>query len=77
MNIWARNTGKRIPAKVPEGCLLVQAGKQLEWLTGGLIKAGYHEVVCNEATLAAMERRQVEQPDRPQIRISSTFVRER
>jgi hypothetical protein len=38
VNIWARNTGKRIPARVPEGCLLVQAGKQLEWLSGGLVK---------------------------------------
>ncbi|CAK9783307.1 unnamed protein product [Cutaneotrichosporon oleaginosum] len=73
VNIWARNTGKRIPAKVPEGCLLVQAGKQLEWLSGGLIKAGFHEVICNEATLAALERRKASHPDRPRIRISSTF----
>jgi len=33
---------------MPEGHLLVQCGKQLEWLTGGLIKAGYHEVIHNE-----------------------------
>jgi isopenicillin N synthase-like dioxygenase len=52
LNIWARNTGKRIPVKIPEGnYLLVQAGKQLEHLTGGLIKAGFHEVVVNERTL--------------------------
>lgn len=38
MHIWARNTGKRIPVRIPPGCLLVQAGKQLEWFTGGLIK---------------------------------------
>ena len=31
--------------------LLVQAGKQMEHITGGLIKAGYHEVVVNDATL--------------------------
>ncbi|ORY34577.1 hypothetical protein BCR39DRAFT_116062 [Naematelia encephala] len=73
LHIWARNTGKRIAVKIPEGCLLVQAGKQLEWATGGLIKAGYHEVVCTEGTLAAMQRRQSSHPDRPQIRISSTF----
>lgn len=30
LNIWARNTGKRIEVKLPPGCLLVQAGKQLE-----------------------------------------------
>lgn len=53
LNIWARNTGQRIPVKIPQGnYLLVQAGKQLEHFTGGLIKAGYHEVVVNENTLA-------------------------
>jgi len=51
----------------------VQAGKQLEHITGGLIKAGFHEVVVNDQTLAAMEKRKVEFPDRPLIRISSTF----
>lgn len=29
---------------VPDGCLLVQAGKQLERLTGGHVLAGFHEV---------------------------------
>ena len=57
LNIWARNTGKRIPVKFPATgrYLLVQAGKQLEHLSGGLIKAGYHEVVVNDATLAVSE----------------------
>jgi len=74
LNIWARNTGKRIPVKIPPGNnLLVQAGKQLEHITGGLIRAGYHEVVINDATLAVMEKRKVENPDRPLIRISSTM----
>ncbi|KAF8527546.1 Clavaminate synthase-like protein [Hysterangium stoloniferum] len=75
LNIWARNTGKRIPVVFPkEGkFLLVQAGKQLEHITGGLIKAGYHEVVVNDATLTTMASRNVAYPDRPQIRISSTF----
>ncbi|PSR76727.1 hypothetical protein PHLCEN_2v8324 [Hermanssonia centrifuga] len=56
LNIWARNTGKRIPVRFPATgrYLLVQAGKQLEHLTGGLIKAGFHEVVVNEATLDAL-----------------------
>lgn len=27
-----------MPVKVPDGCLLVQAGKQLEWFSGGLVK---------------------------------------
>ncbi|KAJ3725564.1 hypothetical protein DFJ43DRAFT_1089123 [Lentinula guzmanii] len=74
LNIWARNTGKRLPVKIPPGNhLLVQAGRQLEHLSGGLIKAGYHEVVVNDQTLQVIERRNVENPDRPLIRISSTF----
>lgn len=68
----------------------MQAGKQLEHLSGGLVKAGFHEVVINEATLQvsfpgnilvhdssspmqAVERRKTSSPDRPLIRISSTF----
>ncbi|PPQ99564.1 hypothetical protein CVT24_005352 [Panaeolus cyanescens] len=74
LNVWARNTGKRLPVKIPPGNnLLVQAGKQLEHITGGLIKAGFHEVIVNEQTLAAIERRKEQFPDRPLIRISSTF----
>ncbi|BGO90406.1 hypothetical protein NBRC10512_004109 [Rhodotorula toruloides] len=70
LHIWARNTGKRISVKLPPGHLLVQAGKQLEHFTGGLILAGYHEVVCTPATLAALAARP---SDSPAIRISSTF----
>ncbi|KAG6003949.1 hypothetical protein E4U21_001576 [Claviceps maximensis] len=74
LNIWARNTGDRIAVKIPPGKhLLVQAGKQLEHLTGGLIKAGYHEVVVNEHTLAAVAARSRAFPDRPLVRISSTL----
>lgn len=74
LHIWARNTGKRIPVKIPQGnYLLVQAGKQLEYITGGLIKAGYHEVVVNERTKEVIEQRKQQFPDRPLVRISSTF----
>ena len=93
LHIWARNTGKRILVRFPPTgrYLLVQAGKQLEHLSGGLIKAGYHEVVVNESTVEVIpsaiswphaslltttqtiERRKAEFPDRPLIRISSTF----
>ncbi|KAF9486304.1 Clavaminate synthase-like protein [Pholiota conissans] len=74
LHVWARNTGKRIPVKIPPGNnLLVQAGKQLEHITGGLIKAGFHEVVVNDQTLAVIEERKEAFPDRPLIRISSTF----
>ena len=56
LHIWARNTGKRILVQFPPTgrYLLVQAGKQLEHLSGGLIKAGYHEVVVNDATVAVI-----------------------
>lgn len=56
LHVWARNTGKRILVQFPPTgrYLLVQAGKQLEHLSGGLIKAGYHEVVVNDATVAVI-----------------------
>ncbi|KAH7105137.1 Clavaminate synthase-like protein [Auriculariales sp. MPI-PUGE-AT-0066] len=73
LHIWARNTGKRIPVAVPRGMLLVQAGKQLEHLTGGYVRAGFHEVVVNDKTIETINRRTAEFPDRPLIRISSTF----
>ncbi|KEY65291.1 hypothetical protein S7711_01809 [Stachybotrys chartarum IBT 7711] len=74
LHIWARNTGARIPVKIPPGNhLLVQAGKQIEHITGGLIKAGFHEVVVNDKTVETIERRKAEHPDRPLVRISSTL----
>ncbi|GAA5828352.1 hypothetical protein JCM11251_006210 [Rhodosporidiobolus azoricus] len=75
LHIWARNTGRRINVTLPKGHLLVQAGKQLEHFTGGLILAGYHEVVCTEATVAVLQARLANPStaSRPQIRISSTF----
>lgn len=42
------NTGEKFLVSVPVGHLLLQAGKQLEWLTGGHIKAGFHEVIYTE-----------------------------
>ncbi|UNI22342.1 hypothetical protein JDV02_008238 [Purpureocillium takamizusanense] len=74
LNIWARNTGDRIAVKIPPGnYLLVQAGKQLEYATGGLIKAGFHEVTVNEKTVETIEKRKRDFPDRPLVRISSTL----
>ena len=43
LNCWLKH-GKRISVKIPDGCLLIQAGKQMEWLTGGKVQAGFHEV---------------------------------
>lgn len=56
---------------MPDGCLLIQAAKQLEWLTGGVIRAGFHEVVVDENTLQALDRQKAN--NRPLWRISSTF----
>jgi isopenicillin N synthase-like dioxygenase len=68
--IWLRD-GSRLQVKVPDGCLLLQAGKQLEWLTGGEINAGFHEVVVCDDTLKAVER--AKEKGAPLWRISSTL----
>lgn len=68
--IWLRN-GKKLQVKVPPGCLLLQAGKQMEWLTGGYLEAGMHEVVVIEDTLKAVERQK--EAGRPLWRVSSTL----
>ena len=67
--IWLRD-GTRIPVRIPDGCLLIQAGKQMEWMTGGCIKAGYHEVICTKETIAAKEAAMKE--DKSTWRVSST-----
>lgn len=56
LSVWTRK-GEKKTVKVPDGCFLIQAGQQLEYLTGGYVLAGFHEVVVTEATLAAIERR--------------------
>eukprot|EP00249_Psilotum_nudum_P007867 c20879_g1_i1 orf=155-1282(+) len=52
--IWLKNL-QRIEVRIPAGCLLIQAGKQLEWLTGGVFTSGMHEVVVSNRTLAAID----------------------
>jgi|GEM_PF-1684824 len=44
---WLRN-GRRIKVRVPKGYFLIQAAQQLEWLTGGKVLHGFHEVVALE-----------------------------
>jgi isopenicillin N synthase-like dioxygenase len=68
--IWTRE-GKRYPVKVPNGCLLVQAGKQFEWLTGGFVLAGFHEVIVSSDTLIAVQKAKEEK--RSLWRVSSTL----
>jgi len=68
--IWLRD-GTRVLVRVPDGCLLIQAGKQMEWLTGGAVTAGFHEVVVTPETLQAIEKAQAEH--RSLWRVSSTL----
>jgi len=44
---WLRN-GQRLQVSVPKGCLLLQAGKTFEHITGGYVLAGLHEVIYTE-----------------------------
>ena len=67
--IWTRE-GQKLRVTVPDGCLLMQAGKQLEYLTGGHVLAGFHEVVVVDETLAAIEK--AREAKRSLWRISST-----
>jgi len=68
--IWTRD-GKKLLVKVPEGHLLLQAGKQFEWLTAGHVLAGFHEVVVVKETVAAIEKAKAE--GRSLWRVSSTL----
>ena len=54
--VWSR-TGTKMTVSVPDGCLLVQAGKQIEYLTGGYVLAGFHEVVVNAETVKTIKRK--------------------
>lgn len=69
LNIWLRN-GRKMEVKVPLGCLLIQAGKQIEWLTGGECRAGMHEVVVTNHTIEAFNR--ASEQNRSLWRVSST-----
>eukprot|EP00698_Gefionella_okellyi_P003592 TRINITY_DN13377_c0_g1_i1.p1 TRINITY_DN13377_c0_g1~~TRINITY_DN13377_c0_g1_i1.p1 ORF type:complete len:357 (-),score=74.92 TRINITY_DN13377_c0_g1_i1:40-1110(-) len=68
--IWLRD-GRKISLAIPDGCLLVQAGMQLEYATGGAILAGWHEVVVSERTIQAVEAAKA--AGRSVWRVSSTL----
>lgn len=68
--VWTRD-GQRMAVKVPTGCLLVQAGAQFQYLTGGHVLAGFHEVVVTDATVAAIDAARAVK--RSLWRISSTL----
>lgn len=67
---WTRDH-HRFPVRVPEGCLLMQAGQQFEHLTGGRVLSGLHEVVVTEEVC---QRAILDQQDGPTPwRVSSTL----
>lgn len=68
--IWTRGW-KKLPVRVPEGHLLIQAGKQLEWLTGGRVGAGFHEVVVDDRTIEFANK--AREAGRSIWRVSSTL----
>ncbi|KAG2668630.1 hypothetical protein I3760_14G000800 [Carya illinoinensis] len=70
LNIWLRN-GEKVKVKVPIGCLLIQTGKQIEWLTAGDCIAGMHEVVVTNRTIEAIKLASEE--NRSLWRVSSTL----
>lgn len=70
LNLWTRE-GKKVGVAIPDGCLLVQAGKQMEHLTGGHVQAGFHEVIVNSSTMAAIKERKAQ--DKSLWRVSSTL----
>lgn len=70
LNIWTRDN-ERVGVKVPDGCLFVQAGKQIEYLTGGHVLAGFHEVIVSQATVNVIESKKLK--NESLWRVSSTF----
>ena len=68
--VWTR-AGARVAVRLPPGCLLLQAGKQLEHVTGGHVAAGFHEVVVDDGALAAVAAAAA--AGRSRVRISSTL----
>ncbi|KAJ0094577.1 hypothetical protein Patl1_17250 [Pistacia atlantica] len=70
LNIWLRN-GQKVEVKVPVGCLLIQTGKQIEWLTAGDCIAGMHEVIVMSRTINAIKL--ASEQNRSLWRVSSTL----
>jgi len=74
--VWTRD-GRRVGVKIPPGCLLLQAGAQFQYLTGGHVLAGFHEVVVAPSTVEAIAAASAPPPPGAQPRslwrISSTL----
>jgi len=73
--LWTRDW-KKSAVKIPQGCLLMQAGIMFEWMTGGYVLAGFHEVVYTDATKRVRDQNLVDREQgirKSTWRISSTL----
>lgn len=67
--LWMRD-GTKMKVSMPDGCLLAQAAIQFEYLTGGHVFAGFHEVVVTEGTRKVIQKQKA--AGCPLWRVSST-----
>jgi hypothetical protein len=76
LSVWTRDWKKKA-VKIPQGCLLVQAGLSFEHITGGYVLAGFHEVIYTDGTKLAVDNRQAllesQGIKKRQWRVSSTM----
>jgi hypothetical protein len=66
----------KIAVKIPNGCLLLQAGAMFEHITGGHFLCGFHEVIYTDAVKAAVDKAKEENlngGNRILWRVSSTL----
>ncbi len=69
---WTRGW-ERFPVRVPDGCLLIQNGWQLWYLTGGRLLYGFHEVVYDPDQHATVVADLVASGDRDPWRVTTTL----
>ena len=69
--IWL-NDGTKLPVVLDDGYLLIQSGLELEIFTGGVIKAGLHEVILTEKAKTIYEERKQKGISNAKWRVSST-----
>ena len=69
LKVWTRD-GHAVAPKIPPGHLFLQAGKQFEYLTGGHVLAGFHEVIAHKQ--CAIAAREAKKNNKSTWRVSST-----
>lgn len=69
--IWLHD-GTKLPVVLDDGYLLIQSGLELEIFTGGLIKAGLHEVVVTQRAKEILQERKNLGIPNANWRVSST-----